>query len=132
MKTRDKGDTMSVQGNYTYADAETDNGDPLRGASEDTFNLTAHYENPRVSARLAYTYRSEFFVTFDRNTPLNQDDLQQVGLSVSVNVLDNMAITFDGVNLTDEDLEQFTGNKSRPRAIYDNGPVYFAGVRMRF
>jgi iron complex outermembrane receptor protein len=123
---------FGVQGNYTYTDAEADNGDPLPGASEDTFNLTAYFENTRVSARLAYTYRSEFFVTFDRNTPLNQDELEQLDLSVVVNILDNLALTFDGVNLTDEDIVQFSGNKSRPRAIYDNGPVYFAGVRMRF
>ena len=53
-------------------------------------------------------------------------------LSVVVNVLDNLAITFDGINLTDEEIVQFAGEKFRPRAIYDNGPVYFAGVRMRF
>ncbi len=123
---------FGLQGNYTYVDAEDDNGDPLPGASEDTFNLTAYFENERLSARLAYTYRSEFFVTFDRNTPLNQDELEQLDLSVAVNVLDNLAITFDGINLTDEDIVQFTGEKFRPRAIYDNGPVYFAGVRMRF
>jgi iron complex outermembrane receptor protein len=123
---------FGIQGNYTYTDAEDDNGDPLPGASEDTFNLTAYFENERVSARLAYTYRSEFFVTFDRNTPLNQDELEQLDLSVAVNVLDNLAITFDGINLTDEEIVQYTGEKFRPRAIYDNGPVYFAGVRMRF
>jgi iron complex outermembrane receptor protein len=123
---------FGFQGNYTYTDAEDDNGDPLPGASEDTFNLTAYFENAAVSARLAYTYRSEFFVTFDRNTPLNQDDLQQLDLSVVWNVMDNIALTFDGVNLTDEEIEQFTGEKFRPRAIYDNGPVYFAGMRVRF
>jgi iron complex outermembrane receptor protein len=48
------------------------------------------------------------------------------------NVMDNIALTFDGVNLTDEEIEQFTGEKFRPRAIYDNGPVYFAGMRVRF
>jgi iron complex outermembrane receptor protein len=71
-------------------------------------------------------------VTFDRNTPLNQDDLQQLDLSVVWNVMDNIALTFDGVNLTDEEIEQFTGEKFRPRATYDNGPVYFAGMRVRF
>jgi iron complex outermembrane receptor protein len=126
------GGGFGVQGNYTYTDAEDDNGDPLPGASEDTFNLTAYFENAAVSARLAYTYRSEFFVTFDRNTPLNQDALQQLDLSVVWNVMDNIALTFDGVNLTDEEIEQFTGEKFRPRAIYDNGPVYFAGMRVRF
>ncbi len=32
-----------------------------------------YFENERLSARLSYTYRSEFFVTFDRSTQLNQD-----------------------------------------------------------
>lgn len=123
---------FGVQGNYTFTDAEADNGDPLPGASKDTFNLSAYFENQRVSARVSYTYRSEFFVTFDRNTPLNQDELQSVDASVVVNILDSLALTFDGINLTDEEIVQFTGEQFRPRAVYDNGRVYYAGVRFQF
>ena len=77
---------FGVQANYTYSNAEADNGDPIPGNSENSYNLAAYFENERVSARLAYTYRSEFFVTFDRSTQLNQDDLKSLDASVSVNV----------------------------------------------
>jgi iron complex outermembrane receptor protein len=71
-------------------------------------------------------------VTFDRNTPLNQDALESLDASVVVNVLDNVALTFDALNITDEKTKQFSGTELRPRAIYDNGRVYYAGVRLKF
>ena len=123
---------FGVQANYTYSDAEADNGDPIPGNSENAFNLTAYYENERVSARLAYTYRSEFFVTFDRSTQLNQDDLKSLDASVSVNITDSLALTFDGVNLTNEEIFQYATDTFRPRAIYDNGRIYFVGARFKF
>ena len=123
---------FGVTGNYTYSDGETDSGDPLPGNSKDTYNLSGYFENERVSARLSYTYRSDWFVTFDRTTPLNQKALSSVDASVVVNVLDSVAVTFDALNLTNEKTEQFAGTELRPRAIYDNGRVYYAGVRLKF
>lgn len=123
---------FGLQANYTYADAEADNGDPLPQASEDQFNFTGYYEDDRLSARLAYTYRSEFFVTFDRSTPLNQDGFGTLDATLSYQVTDNVALTFDGVNLTNEEIVQYAGDKFRPRAIYDNGRIYFVGVRVGF
>jgi len=51
---------------------------------------------------------------------------------VVVNVLDNVAVTFDALNITNEKTKQFAGTELRPRAIYDNGRVYYAGVRLKF
>jgi iron complex outermembrane receptor protein len=123
---------FGVTGNYTYSDAETDSGDPLPGNSKDTYNLSGYFENERVSARLSYTYRSDWFVTFDRTTPLNQEALSSVDASLVVNVLENVAVTLDALNLTNEKTKQFAGTELRPRAIYDNGRVYYAGVRLKF
>jgi iron complex outermembrane receptor protein len=47
-------------------------------------------------------------------------------------VTENVALTVDAVNLTDENIVQYSGDKSRPRGIYDNGRQYYAGVRVRF
>ncbi|HEY0941579.1 MAG TPA: TonB-dependent receptor [Steroidobacter sp.] len=123
---------FGINANYTYSDAEADSGDPIPGNSEDTFNLAAYYENQRMSARLSYTYRSEFFVTFDRSTQLNQKALESVDASLVVNVLDNVALTLDAINLTEEEIEQYATIETRPRAIYDNGRVFYAGVRLKF
>jgi iron complex outermembrane recepter protein len=125
---------FGVQTNYTWADAEADNGDPLPQSSKTQVNVSSYFENQWVSARLSYTYRSRFFVTFDRLTPLNEKSLASLDASLSVNVVPdgNVALTLDAVNLTNEKIEQYAGDYSRPRAIYDNGRVYFAGVRVKF
>lgn len=117
--------------NYTYSDGEADSGDPLPGNSLHTFNLTGFYETDIVSARLSYTERSEFFVTFDRASPLNQDGVQSLDGSVSWNVTPRIALTFDAINLTEEPIVQFSGDSFRPRAIYNNGRQFFFGARLR-
>lgn len=123
---------FGVNGNYTYSDAEADSGDPIPGNSKDTWNLAAYYEDQLLSARLAYTYRSDFFVTFDRSTKLNQKALESLDASIAVNVLDNVTLTFDALNITNEKTEQYASETFRPRAIYDNGRVYYGGVRLKF
>lgn len=129
--TRPIGKGFGVQANYTYSDAEADNGDPIPGNSKDAFNLTTYFENERLSARLAWSYRSEFFVTFDRSTQLNQDDLKSLDASFSLNLTDNLAVTLDAVNLTNEEIFQFATDSFRPRAVYDNGRIFYAGVRFK-
>lgn len=123
---------FGVQTNYTYSDAKANSGDPIPGNSKHTFNLIGYYETERLSVRLAYTYRSKFFITFDRASPLNQEGLESLDASISYDVTDNIALTFDAVNLTDENIVQYSGSKSRPRAIYDNGRQFYGGVRFKF
>ena len=123
---------FGVQTNYTYSHAKTQSGDPLPGNSENTFNITGYFENDRLSARLAYTYRSDFFITVDRASPLNQKGLSELDAQLSVNVTKQVALTFDAINLTDEKIEQYSGDTFRPRAIYDNGRQYYFGARFKF
>lgn len=118
--------------NYTYSDAQSNNGDPIPGNSKHSYNLTGYYENDWLSARLSYTYRSKFFINIDRASPLNQKALQSLDASVSVNVTDNIALTADAVNLTNEKIVQYSGTQVRPRAIYDNGRQFFVGARLKF
>ena len=119
-------------GNYTYSDAKADNGDPIPGNSKRTWNLAGYFENPTFSTRLAYTYRSDFFVTFDRSTQLNQKELTELDASFAWNITPAVAATFDAINITDEKIEQYASDTFRPRAIYDNGRVFYAGVRFKF
>ncbi len=41
-------------------------------------------------------------------------------------------MTADALNFTDAKLVQFADKSSRPRAIYDNGRVYYFGAKVRF
>ena len=123
---------FGVQANYTYTDAKADNGDPIPGNSKDAYNVIAYFENDLLSARLAYNYRSEFFVAFDRTTQLSQEETESLDASVAVNVFDFLTLTFEAQNLTEEEITQFADFSYRPRAIYDNGRTYYAGVRFRY
>jgi iron complex outermembrane receptor protein len=123
---------FGINANYTYSDASADNGDPIPGNSKDTYNFVGYFENTMFSARLAYTYRSDFFVTFDRSTELNQKGFGQLDASLQYNFNENLALTFDAQNLTDEKIEQYAGSEVRPRAIYDNGRVYYFGARFKY
>jgi iron complex outermembrane receptor protein len=123
---------FGVIGNYTYSDAKSGDGGPIPGNSKHTLNLTGYYENDLLSARLSYNYRSKFFINIDRNSPLNQTATESLDASINVNLTDQIALTADAVNLTNHKIEQFSGTRSRPRSIYDNGRQFYAGVRVKF
>lgn len=119
--------------NYTYSDASSESGDPVPGNSKNTANLTAYFENDRFGARLSYNYRSEYFIDNDRGRELYSDATDSLDLAINVNLTDNFAITFDGVNLLDEELFQYYDDDTgRPARYYDNGPIYYLGVRFNF
>jgi iron complex outermembrane recepter protein len=117
--------------NYTYADAKDDIGTPLVGASKNTYNLSGYYEDHGFGARLAYTFRSAFFVGLDRSTPQYQDDTGTLSASLSYTINRNVSINFDGLNLNDPVLKYYGANKDQPRAFYANGRQYFFGVRIK-
>jgi iron complex outermembrane receptor protein len=124
------GNGFGVQANYTYSDAEADEeGLEIPGNSKNSGNIIGFYENSRFGARLAYSYRSEFFVTFDRSTRLNQASLESLDASLAVNLFQGLALTLDGVNLTNETILQYASDTFRPRAVYENGRYYFIGLR---
>jgi iron complex outermembrane recepter protein len=119
--------------NYTYSEADSSGDDPIPGNSKDTANVTAYYENDRFGVRLSYNYRSEYFVDVDRGRELYSDATDSLDLSVNLNVTDSIALTFDAINLLDEELFYYYDNlQSRPARFYDNGVIYYGGVRVNF
>ena len=122
---------FGVQANYTHATGSTAADSPLVGMSNQTYNLTGYWENKLLSVRLAYTYRSHFLVGLDRSYAENQDDYGSLDASVNFNITDNISLSFDALNLTDEILKYYGNNTSQPRAFYDNGRQYYAGVHVK-
>jgi iron complex outermembrane receptor protein len=123
---------FGIQANYTYADAEETGGGPLVGASRNTYNVIGYYENYGFSARLAYTYRSHFFVGLDRSTAEFQDDTGTWATSLQYRINDYFTLTFDVLNLNNPTLKYYAENTDQPRAFYKNGRQYYAGVRISF
>jgi iron complex outermembrane receptor protein len=122
---------FGVQANYTYADAKENGGKDLVGASKNTYNASVYYEDHGFGARLAYTFRSAFFVGLDRSTPQYQDDTGTLAASISYNVSKNVAIAFDALNLNDPVLKYYGANRDQPRAFYANGRQYYFTVRIK-
>jgi iron complex outermembrane recepter protein len=123
---------FGVNANYTYSDANIKGGGQVPGNSKHALNVSGYYEDDLLSARLSYNYRSAWFITVDRAAPLNQEATESLDASASINLTENIALTADAINLTNEKIVQFSGTPDRPRAVYDNGRQFYLGARFRF
>jgi len=127
-----------VETNYTYADGKQTSqlaagaDDRLVGTSKNTFNVIGYFENKYFSARVAYTYRSEFFSGLDRSTAFTQGATGSIAASLDYTVNDNVDISLSGLNLNNPRLKYFATNESQPRALYRNGAQYYLNVRLKF
>jgi iron complex outermembrane recepter protein len=128
---------LGVAASYTYADGEqtslvTTGDDRLVGTSEDTYSVSAYFENQRFSARVAYTYRSEFFSGLDRNTAFSQDEIDDLAASLVWTVNDSLSFSLDGHNLNNPTLKYYALHEDQPRAFYKNGAQYYFTARVKF
>jgi iron complex outermembrane receptor protein len=136
-------DGLGIQANYTYIDSSADiplntqpeSGDTLAGAapldtdrsaygqmpidqlSENAFNIIGMYEKDGFSARLAYSWRSKYLISWGGNgfdpdfndglggkarIPVYNDDYGQLDASISYTFLDNYTVTAEASNLLQE------------------------------
>jgi iron complex outermembrane receptor protein len=126
------GDNWGILANYAYADGDTEDGSPMLGTSENTFNLGGYFETNRFSARVAYNFRDSFYSGLDRNSAFFQDDVQSVDASVGYTINEHFTVSVDGRNLTDETIEYYAESKERPRSIYSNGRQYYLNLRFYY
>jgi TonB-dependent receptor len=113
---------------------------PLEGLSEHTVNIQPFYEYGRWSARLAYSWRSEFLLTV-RDVivpyqPIMHDDTGQLDASLFFSINDNLRIGFQGVNLTQETIRTKAVLNDdlleAPRSWYINDRRYSISLRGNF
>lgn len=128
-------DGLGVQTSYTYIDSkakipadadgvspiDTDRSRygqmPIDQLSKNAYNIVGMYEKDGFSARLAYTWRSEYLITWGGNgfdpdfnagasgkarLPVYNDDYGQLDASVSYTFLDNYTVTAEASNLLKE------------------------------
>lgn len=115
--------------NYTYADGQDSNGSPLVGSSKNTGNAEIYYENDSFSARLAYTYRSDFLVGLANVTQQYASGTGTFAASINYKINDKLTITFDGLNLNNPIIKYYS-NAEQPQAFYSSGRQYYLGLRM--
>jgi iron complex outermembrane receptor protein len=115
--------------NYTYTDGKADDGLAVVGNSKNTYNAETYYEDDRLSARLAYTYRSSFSGGLYNSFPQVMAGTGNLAASVSYKINENLSITFDALNLNNAVLRYYGMNKDQPIASYSNGRQYYLGLR---
>ncbi len=123
---------FGFQANGTYVNGHDVDGNPLVGTSKFTYNLVGYYDKGRLSTRIAYTYRSHYFVGLDRSSAENQDNYGQLDGSLNFSLTKNIALTVDALNMTNNRLKYYALNKDQPRAVYSNGTQVFFGARAKF
>lgn len=123
---------LGIIANYTYTNGAETGGGALVGNTKNTANISAYYENDWVSARVSYGYASSMLVGLDRSTAEYQNAYGRVDASVNFTVTNNLTLTFNGLNLTNQTLKYYAANATMPRALYSNGSQLYAGVRFKY
>lgn len=118
--------------NYTYVDAEAENGDPLPYNSEHQLNISPFYENGPFSARLAYSWRSEYFTGVDRANNMYVDEHENLDATASWAFTDQVSLTLAGQNLLDSEYYNYADTVALPRGVYRTGRKLMATLAVNF
>jgi outer membrane receptor protein involved in Fe transport len=60
------------------------------------------------------------------------DDYAELGASLGWKFSDNWTLSFDAMNLLDEEYFQYAGDKAHPTGKYHTGRRYMASVQFKF
>ncbi len=118
-------------GNYTFVDS-----DEIIGFSDHAVNATFYYEDDRLGARITGAYRSDYLTT----NPRSSDGREERGVASTFNldfamqyaVTDNIELTFDAINLTDEYEHQTFDMLRLPTLYHHTGRNFIFGARYNF
>ena len=108
----------------------------IRDSSKTSYNATVFYETARWGARASLNHRDKWYT--GRNDSVMSASTRgfeggaYVDAAAFYNVTDDLQITFDAVNLTNEKDTQFWGQN---RYLYNqnqSGTTYMVGASYRF
>ncbi len=119
---------FGIQASYTWLDSEQDypitdeDGEvigygttPLFFVSDTSYSVVLAYEKEKFDARLSYVWRDDFLEAYEARlfaNPLsiNAKPEASMDFQLSYNATDNLVITFDATNLTDEIYQSYYGS----------------------
>lgn len=128
-------DGLGFIANYTYSDSEDENGFPLVGVSENSYNLIGLYEKGPFSARLAYNWRDEAIFEFSQDRPSFIGERSQLDAQMGFDISKRVQLSLQALNLSPEDsatVEYSNGNELARNSYALSERRYTIGLRAKF
>ncbi|MBU1346283.1 MAG: TonB-dependent receptor [Alphaproteobacteria bacterium] len=140
-------ENTGVQLNYTRVESEIDYcsnatcttfvTDDLAALSPTAYNGTFYYEDDVFSARISASYREAYLQNVpgrNGNAIEGKQETLNWDAAATYKLTDQISLTFEGLNLTDEENHQYVGDDSRQStSVYHHtGRQYYVGARYRF
>lgn len=125
-----------VDADVGYDDFSLEQQFVLTGLS-DSANFIGFYEKDKISVRVAYNWRDDFLAGTGQNNvgagpPTNTSEYEQWDLSASYQYNDNLKISLDVLNLTDETTHVYGRSKLQTLFAGQQGTRYNLGLRYTF
>ncbi len=143
-----KWSNLGVQLNYTYVDSQIQyltaaggnslNTD-LTGLSKHSWNATLFYEGQTFSGRISATNRDDYLIQVPGTEQGFTSDVHGqngntfIDASIRYTISDQLELSLEGINLTNEASETWVGANSRlPLDYSETGRQYMLGLRYKF
>ena len=130
---------LGIAGNYSYADGATTlfsegrtTSASLPGLSKSSYYLTVYYRSKNLGVSLSSTFR-DAYVTGEgesQTVVAGYDDTTFVDLGAFYALSDNIQLTLEGINLTDQPIRQFLDH--RTQSYTTSGTNWLLGLTGRF
>ncbi len=147
-----KWSNLGTQLNYTYVDSDIQyllssgaaaQKAAMTGQSKNSWNATLFYEGERFSGRVSATNRNDYLIQVpgteagfnsDANGVHGQSGTTIVDASIHYRISDQLELSLEGANLTNEAQESWVANPSvsLPLEYSQTGRTYTLGLRYRF
>lgn len=145
-------DNLGVLFNYTYVKSDIDYlgtvvgpggvvsivsqaKDDLLNLSRNAYNATLYYDDPTWSARVSAAYRDKYLTTIPgRNGNISEATAGTLNIDfqVSYSFDDNLKLTLEGLNMTDEVNDQYLNPDDRVSFYHNFGRQFFLGFRYTY
>lgn len=126
-------------GNFTYVDSEVSYGtagkNRLTGSSKNTFNTTLYYEDGPFQARVSAAYRSGYLMSFPGSNGNSEEGMNattNIDASMSYAFNDNLTVSLEGINLTDEYNDRYVDVTDRVSDYRHTGREVAIGLRWKY
>lgn len=129
-------------GNFTYVDSNVNYGteaapnyNKLTGQSKTTANATLYFERDKLSARVSAAKRSGFLTGYpgsNGNSEGGTHGSTYYDFSTSYKVRDNLTVTLEGINLSDEYTDAYVDVADRVNDYRHTGREIILGVRWTY